>query len=415
MNAGQLSSLEDSSFFYILLNFERFPPKRVALLPTRIRAKLFLHLPLADVCQLEGTPAVEGIDMNEVWREAVTYASKLKGSSIPEVEAKLELVMIGYGIANTNQLWEEISRRNFAAACPSTRKELQRGQGYKQFCNEMMFEDIIFNHYGSYYPDLFRQRSGLLTIHELLVTLRCCCGPSHPLVSLPSETTHPQVHGVVPSRYSTVASSGEELLKLALSCFGSPNRLRLWGFWFPSVDEQYLADELVIGNLEELSVGLWGEVYANKLNKLLSSTKKLVSLHIEFYRFQSEYDLLEDEEGLDKLDVQSLPPSLRKVHIENPGRYLLEPLLPLASFLSHQPDIQLIISGGEAAAPLVSELVNQTLDPTPLHFQYTSGSWSYTSDHQSIILENVCVPESLLKRHNFTRLGRKRQREEMDD
>ena len=45
--------------------------------------------------------------------------------------------------------WEEISRWNFAAACPSTRKEVQLGQRYKQFCNEMMFEDIIFNHYGS--------------------------------------------------------------------------------------------------------------------------------------------------------------------------------------------------------------------------------------------------------------------------
>ena len=79
MNAGELLSLEDSSFFYILLNFECFPPKRVALLPTRMRTKLLLHLPLADVCQLKGTSAVEGIDVNEVWHEAVTYGSKIKG------------------------------------------------------------------------------------------------------------------------------------------------------------------------------------------------------------------------------------------------------------------------------------------------------------------------------------------------
>ena len=46
------------------------------------------------------------------------------------------------------------------------------------------------------------------------------------------------------------------------------------------IDEQYLADQSVVGNLEELSVGLWSEMYANKLNKLLSSAKKLVSLDV---------------------------------------------------------------------------------------------------------------------------------------
>ena len=351
--------------------------------------------------------------MNQVWHEAVTEACKLKATSISEVEARLP-VMQSYGISTTNQLWEEIARLNFAGACPSTRKEFQRGQGYKQFCNEMVFEYIIFKHYSSYWQDLERRlgsrQTRSLTIHDLLVTLRCCCGPSHPLVSLPSETIHPHVHGVVPSRYSTVASSEEELVQLALSCFGSPTRLRLWTFWFRDVDEKYLTDLSVVGNLEELSIGFWSDMCVNKQNKLLSSAKNLVSLHIEFYMSE---DLLEE---MAQLDMKSLlPPSLRKVHIENPGHYSLEPLLPLASFLAHQPDIQLTISGGEAAAPLVTELVNQTLNPTPLHFQYTSGSWSYTTDHQSIILEDVCVSESLVKRYNFTQLGRKRQQEEMDD
>ena len=410
MNASQPVSLEDSSFFYILLNFECFSPDHVALLPTGIRTRLFLHLPLADLCKLEGTPAVAGIDMNQVWHEAATDACKLKGNSISEVEARLMLPVKVYGIDTTKQLWEDITRRNFAAACPSTRREFQQGQGYKQFCNEMVFEYSIFGHYGSYWPDLYRQPpgGGALTIHNLLVTLRCCCGPSHPLVSLPSETTHPRVHGVVPPHYSTVASSEEELFHLALSCFGSPTRLRLWTFWFCKVDEQYLTG--VVGNLEELSIGIWDEMCVDRLNKLLSSAKNLISLHIEFFRL--EY-LLEDQK--DQLDIKSLPLSLRKVHIENPGRYSLDPLLPLASFLAHQPDIQLTISGGEAAALFVTELVNQTLNPTPLHFQYTTGSWSYTSDHQSVLLEDVCVPESLVKRYNFTQLGRKRQQEEIDN
>ena len=101
MNASQPMSLEDSSFSYILLNFECFSPDHVALLPTGIRARLFLHLPLADLCKLEGTPAVAGIDMNQVWHEAATDACKLKGNSISEVEARLMLPVKVYGIDTT--------------------------------------------------------------------------------------------------------------------------------------------------------------------------------------------------------------------------------------------------------------------------------------------------------------------------
>ena len=63
-------SLEDFSFSFILTNFELFPPEHVSLLPTRIRSKLLFHLPVADVCKLEETAAVEGIDMNtQVWKQ----------------------------------------------------------------------------------------------------------------------------------------------------------------------------------------------------------------------------------------------------------------------------------------------------------------------------------------------------------
>ena len=86
-------------------------------------------------------------------------------------------------------------------------------------------------------------------------------------------------------------------------------------------------------------------------------------------------------------------------------------MFPLASFLAKQPDIQLTIS--EASSPSVAEFVNKTLNPAAA--QYTTGSWSYTSDHKSVFLEDVCVPKSLVKWYNFTRVGRKRQQEEMDD
>ena len=88
---------------------------------------------------------------------------------------------------------------------------------------------IIFKHYGVCWPDLFRPRSGLLSVHELLVTLRCCCGPSHPLVSLPSETIHPHIHRVVPSHYSTVTSSREELQASSVTPWIS-NQVETWSF-----------------------------------------------------------------------------------------------------------------------------------------------------------------------------------------
>ena len=56
-------------------------------------------------------------------------------------------------------------------------------------------------------------------------------------------------------------------------------------------------------------------MYADELNKLLSSAKKLVSLHTEYFR--PEYDLLVEQVA--QLDMKSL--QLREVHIENPGCY----------------------------------------------------------------------------------------------
>lgn len=61
----------------------------------------------------------------------------------------------------------------------------------------------------------------------------------------------------------------------AVVCLGCKPNYRHEGSCL--IDEQYLADQSVVGNLEELLVGLWDEMYANMLN-ILSSAKKLVSL-----------------------------------------------------------------------------------------------------------------------------------------
>ena len=343
--------------------------------------------------------------MTQFWKQAVLHICKPEEEWVSRLKLYSE-VEYGDKRINPDQFWEEIVKLNseFVAACPSTKQEIHRGlgQGFKQFYSEMVFEDIVFKHYGPHWEIIFSQVLEESHHHKLLCTLRCCCGPSHPLVSQPSETPHPHIHGVVPPRYSTVASSEEELVQLALSCFGPPTRLRLWTSGIGSLiddhhDLKYLTDQSVVGNLEELSIMFWKDsVQSHELNKLFSSTNRLASLHIEF---DDHVDT--DCSVLDEMAMLHIPSTVRKVHIHNPAHRSLEPLLPLFSFLAHQPDPELTISGGDASPQSVAELIKQTLNPTPLDFQYTTGSWLYTSDRQSIILENVRVPESLLNKYNF--------------
>ena len=241
-----------------------------------------------------------------------------------------------------DQFWEEIVKLNckFAAACPSTKQEIQRGlgQGFKQFYSEMVFGDIVFKHYGPHWEIILSQVTEESHPHKFLCTLRCCCGPSHPLASRPSESTHPHIHGVVPPRYSTVASSEDELVQLALSCFGSPTRLQLWTSGIGSIsrhhDLKYLTDQSVVGNLEELSICIvfWKDsVHSQELNKLFNSTNRLASLHIDF-----DDHVDEDCTVLEEMAMLCIPSSVRKLHIHNPAHHSLEPLLPLFSLPTNQ-------------------------------------------------------------------------------
>ena len=100
-------SLEDCCFSYILFDLELFPVDYLALLPTRMRRKLLFQLPVADICRLQETAVVEGVDMNLVWKE------RSQARAVPHFPA------------------------------PSTREELRCNQGYKQWCNKYVFGMIL--------------------------------------------------------------------------------------------------------------------------------------------------------------------------------------------------------------------------------------------------------------------------------
>ena len=62
-----LPSLQNLCLLQLVRRLEDYPPELLALLPTRLRHRLLLHLPVVDVCQLEQTCFIEGLNVETVW------------------------------------------------------------------------------------------------------------------------------------------------------------------------------------------------------------------------------------------------------------------------------------------------------------------------------------------------------------
>lgn len=62
-------SLQEQCFLYLLLKLEVFPWFYLAQLPMKMRSQLLMTLPLADIFRLQGTTVVDGITMDNLWRE----------------------------------------------------------------------------------------------------------------------------------------------------------------------------------------------------------------------------------------------------------------------------------------------------------------------------------------------------------
>ena len=63
------SSLQEQCLQYLIDHLEGIPVEALALLPTAIRRTLAVHLPVADILQLEQTRFASGLDMPGVWKE----------------------------------------------------------------------------------------------------------------------------------------------------------------------------------------------------------------------------------------------------------------------------------------------------------------------------------------------------------
>ena len=60
--------LMDQCFWYVHSHVYQFPEEHILYLPSTVRTKLLLCLPVSDVWRLERTRLIEGLDMNEVWK-----------------------------------------------------------------------------------------------------------------------------------------------------------------------------------------------------------------------------------------------------------------------------------------------------------------------------------------------------------
>ena len=62
--------LEETCFMYVLKTLEEFDVDRgLSLLPTKIRVRMLTKMPLVDICRLEKTNFVSGVDMTLIWKQ----------------------------------------------------------------------------------------------------------------------------------------------------------------------------------------------------------------------------------------------------------------------------------------------------------------------------------------------------------
>ena len=61
-------SLFQQCQYFVLMHLDEFPVSYLSLLPLNTRKELLWQLPLADVCQLEGTKFTDGLDMAACWK-----------------------------------------------------------------------------------------------------------------------------------------------------------------------------------------------------------------------------------------------------------------------------------------------------------------------------------------------------------
>ena len=209
-------SLEGQCYLYLILHLEKFLPEEISLLPLRERQRLLVNLPAADVCQLEETSVVEGMCMNEIWKE------------------------IGQ---------RQID--NYYGVCESTLEKLQRGEGYRDH-----FYEVVS------YAVMMREDLDDIAVPFVLYTVMDCLGISDwqsreiVPIKVKSSRYYPAVVAVLPPRYDQ--QFGNSSASMLFSCFKMLPRKMTTGKY----NSQYAMESgatlrLLLSEVEELC--LWSD------------------------------------------------------------------------------------------------------------------------------------------------------------
>ncbi len=83
-------SLQDECLWYIIVNIQQFSPEALSLLPQAMRYKLLLNLPVVDVCQLESTCVMKGIDTETLWESLCAHRLPISLASVPSLPCGVE-------------------------------------------------------------------------------------------------------------------------------------------------------------------------------------------------------------------------------------------------------------------------------------------------------------------------------------
>ena len=212
-------SLEEQCYLYLILHLEKFLPEEISLLPLRERQRLLVNLPAADVCQLEETSVVEGVCMNEVWKE------------------------IGQ---------RQIKHYYYKYVCESTLEKLQRGEGYRDHFHEVVSHTVIWEQY-----------LGNISVPFLLYTVVDCFGISDwqsrgiVPIKVKSSRYYPAVVAVLPPRYDQQFGNSSDLM--LFSCFKMlPRKLTTGKYKAQYAMESGATLRLLMSEVEELCLWSYG-------------------------------------------------------------------------------------------------------------------------------------------------------------
>ena len=67
LKLSAVQSLSEQCIDHVVVHLEEYPPSYLSLLPLLVRKEILWKLPMADVCRVEDTDFVQGIETEHYW------------------------------------------------------------------------------------------------------------------------------------------------------------------------------------------------------------------------------------------------------------------------------------------------------------------------------------------------------------